>query len=136
LTGTPVGIRSQSATFSAPAPVRPRSQRLGSGMAAQARQADKRAARRYDRWLRAFGKNGGGAAPPLWHGLLTVSRALTEGLPGAPPVGGTSSETFGRPQWHGQETVPQRGCAPLVLDYYCSRSWSRIGYQRTNPSAN
>ena len=56
LTGTPVGIRSQSATFSAPAPVRPRSQRLGSGTAAQARQADKRAARRYDRLLRASGK--------------------------------------------------------------------------------
>ena len=46
--------------------------------------------------------------PPLWHGLLTVPLPPTEGLPDdarASPL----RETFGQGEWHGQETVPQRG---------------------------
>src|SRR5262249_14987202 len=40
----------------------------------------------------------------LWHGLPTVPRGLTEGLQFS-----AGQETFGRAEWHGQETVPQRG---------------------------
>src|SRR5262249_60421071 len=43
-------------------------------------------------------------ASALWHGLLTVPRLLTEGLPSAVE----EEETFGRGGWHGQETVPQQ----------------------------
>src|SRR5262249_12427409 len=43
-------------------------------------------------------------AHALWHGLRTVPRPPTEGLPGGPPA-----ETFGQARWHGPETVPQRG---------------------------
>ena len=40
--------------------------------------------------------------PTLWHGLLTVPRPPTAGLPVTP------LETFGQAGWHGQETVPQQ----------------------------
>src|SRR5262249_41647018 len=116
LTGTAVSNPSQSATFSAPAPVRPWSQRLGSGIAAQARQADKRAARRYDRLLRPSGKGRAGAsAERLWVRCSVGAWPVWGRAPLVPPKSARGGKGLGRriPKggtggvwWH-------RGCAPL-----------------------
>ena len=48
----------------------------------------------------------------LWHGLLTRPQGVTEGLP-------KLLETFGRPRWHGQETMPQPGLR--FFDHHSNR---------------
>ncbi len=55
-------------------------------------------------------------ATPLWHGLLTVPPDPTAGLPETPGARDDAVETCGRRQWHGQETVPQRGGLPRITE--------------------
>ncbi len=58
--------------------------------------------------------------PMLWHGLLTVPLSSTKGLL-QPLALQHSGETCGRRQWHGQETVPQRGRAE-----FCAKQGSSV----------
>ena len=79
------------------------------------------------------------AAPGLPPGRLTPNPRLPRQTPRASGKNGDRiSFRSASDPLKSQVLSPFYPDAPgvLVLDYYCSRSWSRIGYQRTNPSAN